>query len=742
MKKLLAFVFVIIMVLSMCPISVYALEDSGMCGENVQWSYDSQNDALIITGTGPMYDYDYSSTTPPWRLRREQIKSIVISDGVTKIGNNAFFYFIRLSSVNIPNGVTTVGKSAFAECESLTNITLPNGLQHIEEKAFAWCENLTQCTLANGIISIGNNSFENCKNLTNITIPDGTTSIGEYAFRGCEKLSSCNLPNSITNIGESAFSGCYALSNITIPGRLATIQSGTFAWCRKLTNIEIPYGVKTIESGAFSYCSELNSVVFSNSVENIDMKAFEGCPNLKQVTIPESVKTLNIDIYSSATINIAPNNPYFLLENGVLFNKSKTILINFPRTKTGNYSIPNTVTEIAKYAFEDSELKSITIPNSVTTIREQAFAGCNVSTLTIPNSVTTIESGAFCSNKNLKSVNLPTSITKISKDLFAGCENLTSITIPNSVTIIEDNAFGGCFNLKSATIPNSVTNIIGDWVFQVCNKLIIYGSRNSCAQNYAKSHNIPFVANDHNHTYGEWSETKPATCTEAGVKNRTCTECAYKETASIDALGHDFQNPITIQESTITTKGIKESSCVRCDEKQQEETSCSYTDNVTGAVFEVEQGVFPDGTEIIIKEINDDSQNYEIVEKSLENTTSQFVAYDISAILDNAETQPNGQVKITLKIPESFSENIGIFFIDDNGEKEELDCNINENQTVTFTTSHFSTYVIGDLNLNNANDNATPKSNTVKYIILIVSLLILISSVVVVFVYIKKKSKK
>ena len=259
------------------------------------------------------------------------------------------------------------------------------------------------------------------------------------------------------------------------------------------------------------YRYEINRVIIGKNISGIGNRALSGHFNL-------------------TSIDVDSNNPLFSSEDGVLFNKSKTILIIYPVGKTGAYTIPNSVTHIGEGVFEAcSSLTSITIPNSVTHIGERVFLNCRdltsvtignsvtlignsafyncngLTSITIPNSVTSIENNAFLGCSSLISVTLGSSVTSISDWAFLYSNNLTSIdvdnnnpvlsseggvlfnktkttlirypegktgayTIPNSVTSIENNAFAGCNSLTSVTIGNSVS-FIGNFAFYMCRNL-------------------------------------------------------------------------------------------------------------------------------------------------------------------------------------------------------------------------------------------------------------------------------
>ena len=146
------------------------------------------------------------------------IRSVVIPDGITSIGKDAFFNSKLLTSVTIPDSVMSIGKNAFSGCFSLTNVTIGNGVTSIGDYAFWDCTKLTSVTIPGSVMSIGKSAFSKCSSLTNVTIGNGVTSIGASAFYGCSDLESVTIPDSVTSIGLGAFSGCSSLTNITIPG--------------------------------------------------------------------------------------------------------------------------------------------------------------------------------------------------------------------------------------------------------------------------------------------------------------------------------------------------------------------------------------------------------------------------------------------------------------------------------------------------------------------------------------------
>jgi len=187
-------------------------QQSGTCGENLTWTLE--NGTLTISGTGEMENYQEDNYAP-WYSSRSSITSVTISDGVTSIGNYAFYNCSSMTSVTIPNSVTSIGERAFFRCSSLTSVTIGNSVTSIEDYAFEWCSSLTSVTIPNSVTSIGEGAFLGCSSLTSVTIPNSVTSIGSSAFYGCSSLTSVTIPNSVTSIVEYAFAWCSSLTSIT-----------------------------------------------------------------------------------------------------------------------------------------------------------------------------------------------------------------------------------------------------------------------------------------------------------------------------------------------------------------------------------------------------------------------------------------------------------------------------------------------------------------------------------------------
>ena len=192
---------------------------SGICGRNgsdsVVWTLDNVG-TLTVSGAGEMSGYNFDNA--PWQSFKDAITSVVITPGVTNIGNYAFYDCDNLSDVSIPSGVTWIGYQSFTNCDALTGVTLPDGMTGIGEYAFADCKNLQSVTLPAGVTTLELGLFEFDKSLKSLVIPDGVTIIkGDVLFL-CSGLTSLTIPASVTSIGSFAIYGCDYLTDVYFGG--------------------------------------------------------------------------------------------------------------------------------------------------------------------------------------------------------------------------------------------------------------------------------------------------------------------------------------------------------------------------------------------------------------------------------------------------------------------------------------------------------------------------------------------
>jgi hypothetical protein len=463
-----------------------------------------------ITSIGSYSFYGCSSLT-----------SVTILDSVTTIGRYAFYQCDSLTEVNI--------KDIFAWC----NISFGNdNFFHYYANPLYYAKTLklngeavTDLVIPDGITEIKDSAFRGCTSLTSVTIPDSVTTIGDYAFHGCDSLTSVIIGDSVTTIGDSAFDNCTGLKELTMPisadihyyNYWVSVSNYTNTSFNNCVNIEkvtltkgsgvqqdystenlsdsnyykqtpwsissnikeiiIEDGVTTIGDNAFKGCGVAN-ISIPESVTTIGDCAFSSCYSLTSITIPESVTTIGnyafSSCYSLTTIIVDINNQYYSSdEHGVLFNKDKSELIQYPRGNIRtSYTIPSSVTVIDDYAFYYcTNLTDVIIPDDVTIIGDNTFEKCtSLTNIVIPDSVTSIGTSAFSGCTKLTDVKISGGITNVSDSTFSGCTSLINVTIPDGVTSIDSSAFEGCTGITNVTIPDSVTSIGGS-AFDGCTKI-------------------------------------------------------------------------------------------------------------------------------------------------------------------------------------------------------------------------------------------------------------------------------
>lgn len=348
MKKIISTLIAVGIASVLLPCYVLAAE-SGKCGENVTWTLDD-NGTLTISGTGAMPDYSLEYqynpvTNRPWKYFTDSIKSVVIEDGITTIGNYAFIDCENLASVELSDTLTSIGKGAFGEATSLTNITIPDTVTYIGNFAFRNCDNLSSVVLPDAITEISHSTFTGCVSLKNIelpdslkrigdyafeetliesiTIPDSVTYIGEYAFYCCNELTAISIPNSVETIGSDAFGHCYYLKDIILPDHLSAdfdifyetqyvrdryvTENGLTYYRNTLVKADdildgdciVKYGTQVIANGAFNYCQNLTRVILPDTVTKIGYRAFVNCNKLKEVVMSDNITHLYDDSFKS-----------------------------------------------------------------------------------------------------------------------------------------------------------------------------------------------------------------------------------------------------------------------------------------------------------------------------------------------------------------------------------------------------------------------------------------------------------
>ena len=473
-----------------------------LCARAEQWIDPTTNHTWyyrIVDGGVEIYNNGSAAVKPSPR-GEFRIPATLGGKKVVSIGNAAFIYCGEWTgSLIIPDGVEKIGADAFFMCNGLTGVVVPPSVKEIGSHAFyasgdrsvyisdmaAWCACKFKDFSANPLSVNSGNLYLNGQLVEDLVLPKG-----------------------ITTIGNATFCGAKCLKRVLIPNSVATIEDYAFAWCKGLTEVDIPDGVVSIGYAAFECCCNIQSISIPASVENIGVSAFCGCSSLKE-------------------INISDRNHKYKSAPGFLFTKDGKTLV----CATGNpvrIKIPDGVEIIGDKAFCGMrELKEIEMPDSVLEIGEKAFLECRMPKIQLSRNLKCIDRNAFFRCQNLSEVEIPVTVEQIGLAAFYECDNMTAfavadgnkayasvcgyltskdgtelvcapvglaelkipegilnipnalctynytvrrVEIPDSVTNIGNHAFKKCQALESVTIGRNVS-AIGDEAFDFCQNL-------------------------------------------------------------------------------------------------------------------------------------------------------------------------------------------------------------------------------------------------------------------------------
>lgn len=478
---------------------------TGQCGRELYWTL-SESGVLSITGTGAMKNYNRKDEVS-WYAYRNDITEVIIAEGATNVGRNAFNELKALTKATLPETVTEIGNYAFYYCESLTEITLPAALTSIGESAFYQCRKLEAVSMGQNVSYIGANAFYGTPwynqqsaaqdfvilsgvltkyngDSTVVEIPESVTAIGERAFYDCAQLETVIIPEGIHTIGSHAFDQCSNLHTVVLPSTLTAIGDYAFRSCA-LTSVTFPEGLQSIGSYAFLACTGLSEILLPDSVTSLGQSAFQLCTGLKKVHIGSGLRALEISLFEGCTGLTAIEIPYTItLIDSHAFSGCKNLAdVTFQEgisTLGGGwddwedpwyeeedevvvYPDPGTALEIQWGAFGDCDaLTEVYLPGHLSNLASTAFRGCDNTThfyVSSPNYLSD-DSGSIYGHSNgtleiLVCVPaklsgkfvIPDSVTTVYAD-FYGCSLLTSVTFSAGVGGICDNdAFFGCTSL-------------------------------------------------------------------------------------------------------------------------------------------------------------------------------------------------------------------------------------------------------------------------------------------------------
>lgn len=250
---------------------------AGTCGENATWVI-TDDGVMTISGTGtvtaPMTKQEASH-------RMSGISTLVVEEGITEIGDEAFGMNYQFTTVRFPDSLKTIGREAFMNMTSLCRIEFGSGLTAIKGNAFAECRNLKEMELPERLQEIGHSAFIDCFSLTEVVIPGSVKTIRSYAFAGCRGMQSAIIRDGVAALEEGAFRDCGLLEEIYVPDTVRALGVGCFWGCYSLDIFRVPAYVTEIPLGCFAACGSLQAIIVPGTVTKIDRDAFKYSTNLR-----------------------------------------------------------------------------------------------------------------------------------------------------------------------------------------------------------------------------------------------------------------------------------------------------------------------------------------------------------------------------------------------------------------------------------------------------------------------------
>ena len=523
-NRLLSILLVLLMALTLLPLGALADENS-KCGESLTWNLDEIG-ILTISGTGDMYNYS-SAYPAPWSAKNNDISEIIVLDGVTSIGDNAF-HSCNAESVDLQGtSLVSIGKNAFSRCTMLMGIFIPESVQSIGSEAFSLCEGLSTVELPTTLTIIPDGIFTDCALLESITIPGTVTEIGANAFSKCTAFSLTELPSGIKSIGAAAFANCGRIESLALPKTLDSIGEAAFGG----TIIDKASFDGTLEKwvaiGGDGCGIARDKIDFLEHICNFsgweydEHKHWQSCSCGK--TQNEGAHTGDGDTCTVCGAALSEALGSGSIDGGLSWSLSRSGAL----TISGSGKMPDfsSVANAAPWDKQKDKIQSAVIESGVQNISGGAFSGCTAlekvsisdtvaqidlnafdactslaefevaadnkafssdggvlfsagkkllrcpvgksADCTVPNGTVAIAGGAFKDCSKLESLVIPDSVVSIGKSAFENCAALKRITLPKSITKLEALTFSGCAALAEITLPDSVKTL-GEKVFSGC----------------------------------------------------------------------------------------------------------------------------------------------------------------------------------------------------------------------------------------------------------------------------------
>lgn len=502
-KRITALVLAVCLIISFLPATVSAagVVVSGKCGEELTWVLTNDG-TLTISGEGEMYGdndpYRLGGWMSPWYSCRSKISTVVVEEGVTSIGGEAFHAFYgNITKVTLPDSLETINEYAFHICDGLTEITIPDGVTYIGDFAFGHCDSLTEVDIPDSVQYLAPYAFYDCDSLRSVSFTDSIGVLNQGVFLECESLRSVDIPDGITSIEDCAFSSCYQLEEVRIPDSVVSLGKYAFSYCKNLRSITIPDSVSCIEDYAFDHSGKLTRIAFLGDSPLMGEEVFSKISTT--VYYPADNDTWTADVMQSygGVVSWVPYGDAGEIDSGWSGDAQWTLNYDGVLTFSGNGSMKNYdwsggqpwagyadqitavvieegVTAVGTCAFMDlTALESVTLPESgLSKIGEAAFYGCSaLKEIYIPDGIYTIWEYTFKNCTALEEIRLPATLVKIDQGAFEGCSAMSYLLIPGTTEIIGSWSFKGCAGLLEVDMHWADATEIREGAFKNCVEL-------------------------------------------------------------------------------------------------------------------------------------------------------------------------------------------------------------------------------------------------------------------------------
>lgn len=465
----------------------------------------SKIDSSAFSDCSSLYEMDFSNV-----------------EGSLEIEASAFSGCSTLNKVKFNSGIKKIKESMFAGCAGLLELDVGDYIEEIEPSAFQG-SGLRSLKIGKGVKSIGSGFTNGCASLQTIEVDEengyflaednvlynkNKTILLRYA--PLLETEHYTIENSVKTIGGGSFDNSEYLEWLTIPENVTLIEKGAFTNLKELETIDIPFvggsfyidnyftyifggeinsqetklpetlqyvnitgAMNVISAYAFQYCGNIKTVSIPESVEYIGVEAFYGCSSLTEVVIPKAVTTIGeLAFYACMRIEefeVEQGNTEYVSEDGVLYNKDKTKLLQYPAAKTGTeFTVPSGVTHLSKGAFYNAtKLEKIVLSEELKTIDDNAFSLC----------------------RRLKNIVLPSGVEYIGNQAFSGCRVLEQINIPSKTTKIGALCFDDCRELIRIVVQSEKAPEIDETIFDndYSDAIKIYFENESVLETYKKN---------------------------------------------------------------------------------------------------------------------------------------------------------------------------------------------------------------------------------------------------------------